>query len=226
MTERYALVLDGTTIVELQEGDSLYGVDKTTVGLGSVDNTADAAKPVSIAQQTALNLKANLISPALVTPALGTPASGVLTNCTGLPQAGLAANVAGNGPLFRALQSGQSITSAWVKLTGWTEVFDLGSYFDSVTNSRYQPQVAGYYFVTGYMQISGTTGAASIAIYKNGAIYASGTYIPVSSVNPGVNIVSLVYLNGSSDYVELYGYSLTTLNTAGSVFSGCLVRSG
>jgi hypothetical protein len=226
MTERYALVLDGTTIVELQEGDSLYGVDKTTVGLGSVDNTADAAKPVSTAQQTALNLKANLISPTLVTPALGTPASGTLTNCTGLPQAGLAANVAGNGPAFRATQTGQSVTSAWVKLTGWTEVFDIGSYFDSVTNSRYQPQVAGYYFITGWMQLLGTTTATYINVYKNGSVYASGVYLPVSMLNPAVNIVTLIYLNGSTDYVELYGYSLTTLNTANAAFSGCLVRSG
>jgi hypothetical protein len=33
---------------------------KADVGLGSVDNTADTAKPVSTAQQTALDLKANL----------------------------------------------------------------------------------------------------------------------------------------------------------------------
>ena len=38
---------------------------KSDVGLGNVDNTADSAKPVSSAQQTALNLKSNLASPAL-----------------------------------------------------------------------------------------------------------------------------------------------------------------
>lgn len=36
---------------------------KGDVGLGNVDNTADTAKPVSTAQQTALNLKANLSAP-------------------------------------------------------------------------------------------------------------------------------------------------------------------
>ena len=35
----------------------------TNIGLGNVDNTADSAKPVSTAQQTALDLKANLASP-------------------------------------------------------------------------------------------------------------------------------------------------------------------
>lgn len=36
---------------------------KADVGLGSVDNTSDAGKPVSTAQQTALDLKANLAGP-------------------------------------------------------------------------------------------------------------------------------------------------------------------
>ena len=39
------------------------GIVKGDVGLSSVDNTADTAKPVSTAQQTALNLKANIASP-------------------------------------------------------------------------------------------------------------------------------------------------------------------
>ena len=42
---------------------TVSGVTATMVGLGSVDNTADTSKPVSTAQQTALNLKANLASP-------------------------------------------------------------------------------------------------------------------------------------------------------------------
>jgi hypothetical protein len=41
---------------------TVAGVTKSMVGLGSVDNTADTAKPVSTAQQTALNAKANLSS--------------------------------------------------------------------------------------------------------------------------------------------------------------------
>lgn len=57
-------------------------LSKVDVGLTSVDDTADSAKPVSSVQRTALNLKADLISPSFVTPALGTPASGNLSNCT------------------------------------------------------------------------------------------------------------------------------------------------
>jgi hypothetical protein len=52
----------------------------TDVGLGNVTNTSDANKPVSTAQQTALNLKANLASPAFT----GT-VSGITAAMVGLP---------------------------------------------------------------------------------------------------------------------------------------------
>jgi hypothetical protein len=39
------------------------GISKSDVGLGNVDNTSDANKPVSTATQSALDLKANLASP-------------------------------------------------------------------------------------------------------------------------------------------------------------------
>jgi hypothetical protein len=42
---------------------TVSGINKSMVGLGSVDNTADAAKPISTATQAALDLKAPLASP-------------------------------------------------------------------------------------------------------------------------------------------------------------------
>ena len=56
---------------------TVSGITKSMVGLGNVDNTSDANKPVSTATQTALNLKANIASPTFTgnplapTPALG-----------------------------------------------------------------------------------------------------------------------------------------------------------
>ena len=56
---------------------------KSDVGLSLVDNTADSAKPVSTAQQTALNLKANIASPTLTgVPTAPTASAG--TNTTQL----------------------------------------------------------------------------------------------------------------------------------------------
>ena len=44
---------------------TVSGITKSMVGLGNVDNTADSAKPISTATQTALDLKAPLASPVL-----------------------------------------------------------------------------------------------------------------------------------------------------------------
>ena len=53
----------GTT-AQVWRGDKTWvTADKALVGLGNVDNTSDVNKPVSTAQQNALNLKANLASP-------------------------------------------------------------------------------------------------------------------------------------------------------------------
>ena len=59
------------TVPTLSVTTTATGITKSMVGLSNVDNTTDAGKPVSTAQQTALDLKANLVSPTLVTPVLG-----------------------------------------------------------------------------------------------------------------------------------------------------------
>lgn len=71
---------------------------KGDVGLGNVDNTADSAKPVSTAQQTALDLKANLASPTFTgVPSAPTAAAGTDTTqlaTTAYVNAEIAANAA------------------------------------------------------------------------------------------------------------------------------------
>ena len=57
------------------------GLVKGDVGLGNVDNTTDANKPISTATQTALDLKAPLASPAL-TGAPTAPTAAAATNTT------------------------------------------------------------------------------------------------------------------------------------------------
>lgn len=73
--------ITGGTTAQYWRGDKTFQtLDKTAVGLGNVDNTSDANKPVSTAQQTALDLKANLASPTFTgTPAAPTAAPGTNT---------------------------------------------------------------------------------------------------------------------------------------------------
>jgi hypothetical protein len=60
---------------------TVSGIDKTMVGLTNIDNTSDASKPVSTAQQTALNLKADL-SGSTFTGLITTPSVKVTTGAT------------------------------------------------------------------------------------------------------------------------------------------------
>lgn len=74
------VTLAGTQTLTNKTITSPSGLVKADVGLGNVDNTSDANKPVSTATQTALDLKAPLASPALTgTPVAPTAALGTNT---------------------------------------------------------------------------------------------------------------------------------------------------
>lgn len=144
----------------------------------------------------------------------------VSTGSTGaVSQAMLATNVAGNGPAFSAYMSGISqsfTTSVQTKVQCNTEEFDTASCYDSSTNYRFTPNVAGYYQFNGcFIGPGSATGIVAIAIYKNGTLNKWGGYIlnGVSSNQPTVS--ALIYANGTTDYFELYALqsSGTTYNT-------------
>lgn len=135
-----------------------------------------------------------------------------------ITQADLAPNVVGNGPCFSAYQSVlQSVTSAVVKVQLQTKEFDTNAFFDT-TNSRFQPTVPGYYNIR--RQVSGAfTGSTYCAayLYKNGVVIASGLTSSASGNYIGLPVEKLIYLNGTTDYVELWVTSNTTANsTVGS----------
>jgi hypothetical protein len=157
-------------------------------------------------------------------------------NAGGLPsatvtQATLATPVAGTGPAFSAYQSSaQSLSaSTWTKLQFQTEEFDTNNNFDSTTNYRFTPTVAGYYQVIGCYAVLSVATGASIAIYKNGTVYKSGSGNPNSTTSNTWQMSALVYLNGSTDYVEVYGYisaAQSLLATAQvTYFQASMVRS-
>lgn len=73
-------------------------LSKTDVSLANVDNTADAAKPVSTAQATALALKAPLASPTFTGTVAGVTAAMVGADPTGTATAAVAAHVAASDP--------------------------------------------------------------------------------------------------------------------------------
>lgn len=117
-----------------------------------------------------------------------------------------------------------------VKLTGLE--FNTLFCWDEI-NNRFIPNVAGYYYVTGSISAWGGNGLCAI-IYKNGTSYLSGNWFngvgQLYSKNYTAQVNGIVYLNGTTDYIELWGshsaslsYSEWTLWTPGATFRVCRV---
>ena len=133
-------------------------------------------------------------------------------------------------------------TSTQTKIVLNSEEFDTANCFDSATNSRFTPNVAGYYQLNAQVRLDlGTvsgTGEYYISIFKNGSIFKRG-------FNPGAGytiatggqllfgISTLVYANGSTDYFELYAFQASSTTATVSFadnpqqpyFQGFLVRA-
>jgi hypothetical protein len=140
-----------------------------------------------------------------------------------------------NGPAFSAYRStSQSISSAtFTKVQCNTEEFDTNSNYDNATNYRFTPTVAGYYQISGCIAFASSTKVEFLtSIFKNGSEFKRGAYVAIStSKNENCPVSALVYLNGTTDYVELYGYldgtgSLTFDGSQYNVyFQAAMIRS-
>lgn len=146
-------------------------------------------------------------------------------------QAMIASNVAGNGPVFSAYQSSaQSISSAtFTKLQFQAEEFDTNSNYDNTTNYRFTPTVAGYYQFSAGFAVASSATTGMITFYKNGSEFKRGGYNTATSALNGITMSAIIYCNGSTDYVEAWGYIGTGQNTNASqtttYFQGALVRA-
>lgn len=141
------------------------------------------------------------------TPArLGIGTTGqVLTVSGGVPTWATAGG--GSLPTFSAYKSGSTQTfsaATWTKITFATESWDAPGCFAS---STFTPTSAGYYSVNSSVyhgQVG--NGDFTLAVYKNGSLWQrlylnNPTSAGVYRVDGGA---TLVYCNGSSDYIEIY----------------------
>ena len=120
-------------------------------------------------------------------------------------------------PAFEAYLSANQTVSDGVgtKAQVNTEVFDTDNCYDNSTNYRFTPTVAGKYFVYGKIAVdeaAGNTRFGISLIYKNGSEVGRAFVnfdIGGSSGPEGegcaVTNTAIVDMNGSSDYIELYG---------------------
>ena len=140
------------------------------------------------------------------------------------------------GPAFNVYRgtSSQSITqNTYTKVQFNTETFDTDNCFDSTTNYRFTPTLAGKYQINLVGLLSQSAASRTIwVLYKNGSAYCriiDGTPGAASTSQSGAIIVDM---NGSTDYLEMYVYSAAATTTvdgltsgAGSFFTGSYLRS-
>jgi hypothetical protein len=153
-----------------------------------------------------------------------------------------ASTFAGTGPAFRAIRTtNQSVNhNTYTKVQLNTETFDTANCYDNATNYRFTPNVAGYYQVNGVVAIQtagSSTQVSQVFLYKNGSNYGANSDFPLVQVidatawgRSSVALTDIVYLNGSTDYIELFAYFFdytagTSKNLQDAQFSASLARS-
>ena len=129
-----------------------------------------------------------------------------------------------NTPSFFAqLSSDQSVTSATSTKAQVNQVsFDTDNCYDNSTNYRFTPTIAGKYFVYGSVQANGDVNSGLAYIMSN--IRKNGTAISQNLIDNrnnygGTSSASytsvIVDMNGSTDYLELYGIHNASSGNAG-----------
>lgn len=126
-----------------------------------------------------------------------------------------------NYPAFEAyLSADQTVSDAtWTKMQINTEVLDTDNCYDNSTNYRFTPTVAGQYVVYGAAKLqsssSNSLAAVVIAIYKNGSEYRLSTLDPTDNQGNSLTptVTSTMVMNGTTDYLELFGFNNVTAGT-------------
>ena len=135
-----------------------------------------------------------------------------------------------NGPAFSAYQSTTQTlaTNVLTKILFQAEEFDIGSNYDTST-SRFTPTMPGYYQVNFCFGPGALYCGIIIQLFKNGAVAKYGTVTSTGSISGSAVGSCLVYMNGSTDYLEVYGLFTTGQITSAAYpltyFQAFLARS-
>ncbi len=97
------------------------------------------------------------------------------------------------------------VTATYTVVEHDTEAWDVGSAFDADTTHRWTPLLAGYYLVEASAQLVNLADTKHLrsAIFKNGSLYKeSRSYSGDASEDTVDSVTCIVYMNGSTDYIE------------------------
>ena len=167
----------------------------------------------------------------LASPATNTDRTLVLPDEAGTVLTTATPGVPVNGPAFSAYQDGNQIitTTTWTKAALSLEAFDTNANFDTATY-RFTPTVAGYYQLNASAIMQSSSANITLvagSLYKNGTPSSYGTYGAIAATNFfGVMVSDILYMNGSTDYVEFFIYAIATSPfSTNNRLTGALVRT-
>jgi len=97
--------------------------------------------------------------------------------------------------------------STWTKVQLNAESYDTQGEFDSATNYRFTATKAGYYVVSGAVELSsvGQVTKVVIAFYRNGSSVSQASFGENLGSGGGATHSDIIYL-AANDYLELYVY--------------------
>jgi hypothetical protein len=133
-------------------------------------------------------------------------------------------------PMLRARKNANQTVSlnTITKITWEITDYDTTSDFDSTTNYRWTPSVAGYYWVYAKCRLNDSTVSAiyDISIQKNGSTICS--FSANQDRYTSASVGRLIEMNGTTDYLEVYLYQNATHDVrssqADTSFEGFLVQ--
>lgn len=190
------------------------GVVNTSYTFTATD-TITSAKMNNIIDDTIMTGTAVSGSTLQVTPSgqLAVNSQGITSNelaSASVIQTKIGPNVSGSGPAYSAYSSiyqpiPANNTDTVVQLS--VEDYDTASCFNTSTY-RFTPNVAGYYQINASAQIdnvgAGVLGNVFVCIRKNGTVRYDVSILAGANLGSFLGSGSiLIYLNGSSDYLEL-----------------------
>ena len=132
-------------------------------------------------------------------------------------------------PAFSAYMSGNQTLSdtTWTKLEFDTEIFDTDNTYDNSTNYRFTPNVSGKYYITAYTKAFASGNSDVLRHYQ--ALYKNGSQIQLQNLDTrdgggfrslSINSNYIVSMNGTTDYIEMYGHVDSNSNTSPFIGGG------
>ena len=211
---------------------TVSGITSGMVGLGNVNNTSDASKPISTATQAALDLKATLASPTF-TGTASAPTAAFGTNTT---QLATTAFVQAEAPAYaRVTSTATSTTQTLSNITGLSQDLLASSVYEfeavlSVSTStgtngtNYGVSLTNTTGASIEAQITGSTSTTANKTLRLSSLNtaASSSFLTTASISGGVVIKGIIVTGSTAPTLTIQ--HLKTTSGTSTVFANSFLK--